>query len=1117
VALVVLPGPAARAQGVPEPFDVAGTFAPLGASLPGTNEVVYDAPTTTYRFLYRDTGGTLRTQYEVNAGHEYTRKGLITIREGVTGANLVQVGGTMYTKLDGTELSPWLLAITNNAVTSYSHRLLGNNYVLLSYQESFQGVTTTKDYLYTIKGKTLILRVYSPVPRASARGNYRYLMLGPTGNTPNARILSLPYNLQQPIVVVNNSYFLSQHTDWSRSHSNTLPVNPNWDENPGVNNSIFYGFYADYLADQSGNVPPFDETIYLTLSTNVHDVIMNVNKPPAPFRPFMNDRVTIQMDSLIGWNPLRSLGAFEAARSFLKVFHDTFGLRDLRYILHGADFGGPDNADPTIYPGYAPLGGGEQLRKLGEDAARYGYLVGTYEDYPDMYVSSTYWNPAEIARKPDGSLKDTWHSPLGTVAYRVRPERLPWFAALNAPFIRHDYAFNTSFLDVMLTGSFSSFIDYAWNADPTARTTADVYRRIVETINYLRWTYGGPVEGESTRHPLLPATFYAGEVEFLEREIWQKECSRVIPDFEVKVFRRLTIGEGMGFHQRWRGCNESQDLPFPVTELLGFQGDKYRAMSIAFGHSGFVYDQAFMRGVTPTCDLVNQCTFLDQVMKVILREYFLMKSLQEQYLSADQVSVYYRNAAGAFVELSDALRANLNFTMSQIKEVYDNGLEVYVNWHPTSNWSVGVNGQTYTLPPYGYVAWNPRLPGYNNQGNFLTYSAITSTSGGRRVDYISSARFLMADGRGISTNFGNIQTQYFRSVSSEVDPPLTIAEDSSGKFNNFRWPRTAFGGTDPAFAAPFWRLQGAAVDPDVTGQPTLVEFWLDGPKGVGQFLASGVANDPRWNTGFPGAHGFDIPVPTSVTALYDNRPHTIHGYVHDIDEPTIEIPFTPKFIRVPTTADSTPPTVTLLSPDNHEVNPPAHFFSAYATDNVGLKEATLYISLPSYFAQTPEQRESTWTAVKTVQLAPHKNASILFKLPDLPNAAFFTWNVRVCDYAGNCAYAPVNFGVRTGYSSGVRPSVGLARPVNSEVIRGNRVTCTAQITSGLPLAGAQLEVIVGSQRIPIGWQPLSRKDETVTFTLSNVPYGIYHWNVRACDVLGNCISAPRDFVIQVTP
>jgi hypothetical protein len=83
----------------------------------------------------------------------------------------------------------------------------------------------------------------------------------------------------------------------------------------------------------------------------------------------------------------------------------------------------------------------------------------------------------------------------------------------------------------------------------------------------------------------------------------------------------------------------------------------------------------------------------------------------------------------------------------RLRVVYENGTEVYVNRAAAGTWEVmGEAHTSYELPASGWLA-------YNNSNHFVE---VSSTIGGRRIDYVLAPGFEFLDGRGQWTEYGNL-------------------------------------------------------------------------------------------------------------------------------------------------------------------------------------------------------------------------------------------------------------------------------------------------------------------------------------------------------------------------
>ncbi|MBR4125043.1 MAG: hypothetical protein IKR13_02460, partial [Victivallales bacterium] len=127
---------------------------------------------------------------------------------------------------------------------------------------------------------------------------------------------------------------------------------------------------------------------------------------------------------------------------------------------------------------------------------------------------------------------------------------------------------------------------------------------------------------------------------------------------------------------------------------------------------------------------------------------------------------------------------------------YANGLEVWVNRNPEAKWTVEVDGDEMTLPPFGYAAFLP--------GRLLEYSAEVD---GHRVDYSRGPLYTYVDGRGMRTAFPEITCEnayvFRKDGDAKTLTPLPfIAEESLGGIAATRLTRLARDGSEVAPEVP---------------------------------------------------------------------------------------------------------------------------------------------------------------------------------------------------------------------------------------------------------------------------------------------------------------------------
>jgi hypothetical protein len=132
--------------------------------------------------------------------------------------------------------------------------------------------------------------------------------------------------------------------------------------------------------------------------------------------------------------------------------------------------------------------------------------------------------------------------------------------------------------------------------------------------------------------------------------------------------------------------------------------------------------------------------------KYSLRSYFMLQQLQSYYGKAFIKSIQYANKEGKLFDVSSAIATDTH-RRSQLKLVYDNGLEIWVNGSKKDHWKT----PHADLPPSGYYA---KLKDEELE-------VFSATSNGKRGDYVTSQSYDFIDGRGswLVTPFGATDKQ----------------------------------------------------------------------------------------------------------------------------------------------------------------------------------------------------------------------------------------------------------------------------------------------------------------------------------------------------------------------
>jgi len=212
--------------------------------------------------------------------------------------------------------------------------------------------------------------------------------------------------------------------------------------------------------------------------------------------------------------------------------------------------------------------------------------------------------------------------------------------------------------------------------------------------------------------------------------------------------------------------------------------DRYRIYTITYGKTGYFHSNGPINGHG------NIMAYADMI-----KEYYLMAGLQEDYLSSTIESVGYWDGS-TYQSLEEVLMSSTSaeplgdLRDVQIREVWASGLVLYLN-HSEESWSgVEAAGTTFTIPEDGWVAHNPTT-------GLLTFSAIPASleSAGQRIDYASVPnRYEALDGRGAVVSYGNLSNPEGWLVVSNKVHDLVVTELESGEI-------TAVVGTPPTLDA----------------------------------------------------------------------------------------------------------------------------------------------------------------------------------------------------------------------------------------------------------------------------------------------------------------------------
>lgn len=710
-------------------LDLRDHLAPLGAHKEGTSEALWLPADGTFRFRFDD--GVDPCEYVVDPSEPDVQRGTISVTELHSGVRPIVGAGTARLGHDGRILWPEDSIFSSELAVSMAPPDFDGRTLVLGYTEEFEGVVLNKTVSYTLDGRTLVVDVEQEGGPGPAAGRYMACYLGRTGSMPDPRTLYLPY-MARP-VLVGGGVFVSQYADVTRSHANQ--VREAWPIHHAT--SIRHHKYTRYMPDSRGEVQPLSERIYVTLSHRVEDVFPTSSVSPGPYRDAAA-RCMVYDTWGVDRSPLaRSHWEVPFAEQALhfEELKQVWGLDHVLVLRH--NWGSyMDFAMPRYFPANDMAGGDPGFLALSHLVREQGWLFAAHENPTDMMPPNPvaqdppWYDPALAAREAD--LSPRYKGALvyqgGLIrALAVAPDKQPDLAAQHAAYLAGHYWPNAGFWDVQPYTEPLVDLDAS---NPDSRTFEQTVRHIKDTALVYRQAYQGPLSGESHATTGSWSLVYAGYVDGLERELLGGEDGLVMPDFELRAVQPLQANQGMGYWGRFFSeATRSRD-DFPAER----HHDLVRARTVAYGHTGFVSDSLLTEdprdlGTGLGLEAGHRIMGLDQIVK----EYYLLQALQVRMLEGPVASVRYvvdgraRELSGLLLDLAAASTTQEDFEAlvqdtfrhPRLAVDYANGLQVRVNCDPYADWTVTLQGATYTLPPDGWVA--RRTSGGDDFTAYLAY------------------------------------------------------------------------------------------------------------------------------------------------------------------------------------------------------------------------------------------------------------------------------------------------------------------------------------------------------------------------------------------------------------
>jgi hypothetical protein len=673
----------ARAQTTPQPTPP-----------PGTNSILFNSATSEYSFTF---DGKILYKYSIMDSLLCWQTGatfhaLKAVSQNGNEFLPSQVGGISALFL-GEERYPWDNKMTFKRLDAGR---VGDT-VRTRWRMKVDNTDSIEyTYRFHISGRTLVIRVQVENQSTRATGlqldrcdNFRFL---------EARIVRVPYLTLFNVLYLDGS-FTSMFLDWETTHASEL--RPSLGRYSST--SVWYAQVARYNAAPGGTRHPLKETVYLTVSPNLADVLPNLAGPVAPMKDRASSNNVLSFAPAYCWSFPRPECEHSLTYNYWDSLH-TRGVRNLAVILKTWQRLGPERGFPNVLPANAFPGcsstcadvhdpgtntsGNVLLRTVLNHIAQLHYPVALHENYMDYYEeagSAFTW--ADCARDQRALyLKGYTNTDCqpSRQARILKPSRVERYAEFWSGRIKKEIYDGPpeigplwSYLDAHSAYNPSDRVDY----DPAMGDSAGMFlytlKKYRALAGVLRGAYDGPVQGEGGNHFL-----YAGYFDDFEARIQTGDDNvfgyraPLLVDFDLLKIRPKSALHGVGHYSIFFAdspygmnkapINKEQVLEFVATEL-------------AYSHGGLATKDWFVKDHS-----IDQAVLeYDHVFPVYQATANAMpQSIEYWFGSIGPLS------ASAYIERYPSYfeHGDPQF-MSRVKVTYDNGVVVCVN-RSSSPWDV---------------------------------------------------------------------------------------------------------------------------------------------------------------------------------------------------------------------------------------------------------------------------------------------------------------------------------------------------------------------------------------------------------------------------------------------
>ncbi|HID21921.1 MAG TPA: hypothetical protein EYP14_05915, partial [Planctomycetaceae bacterium] len=374
--------------------------------------------------------------------------------------------------------------------------------------------------------------------------------------------------------------------------------------------SVFRPDRCEYVPAFNGPRAPLHERIFLTVSTEFHEVLPNIPNPKSPTAHVLGEYVYTNMSGILAGDALgRCLGLW---RQMKRLGMDKIIVKHHAHTW--SDHSGQGN-EPFVQRLKAARnipGGDAALADYIRQVKALGYQYFLYTDYCIFGPVCAHFDEGLVSLSPNGQWKPGWYQ-----YYALTPLMAPVLAARLAPQLKAKYGLTGSYCDQHTCPPPSRWVDYD-PRKPGAAMLNTVFRAYCRVFEIEKRAYRGPVVSEGGNH-----WFYAGVVDGNYAQLRPPRGVRrskvpFLVDFDLLKIHPLEVDIGMG----WRGSYGYDRYAKNWDDAL----DRFLCATIAFGHSGILYAPNF-----PGVYSIDKADPLGRWKRSSVRTYFMIQQLAARY------------------------------------------------------------------------------------------------------------------------------------------------------------------------------------------------------------------------------------------------------------------------------------------------------------------------------------------------------------------------------------------------------------------------------------------------------------------------------------------------------